>query len=145
MMISYRRPWYSLCNQNTFRCALHEELRFGTLLSKVLNNTQPAVMQHQFVRRYSDHPTSLRSRGSIFQYYLNKLCTLVYRCLQGNAPRYLADHLALTSKERLAICEHSHSRSAENVETELTQSQVRVPGTVSPHVPSALCTSSHNL
>jgi len=26
-----------------------------------------------------------------------KLCTLVYWCLQGNAPLYLADHVALTS------------------------------------------------
>jgi len=26
-----------------------------------------------------------------------KLCTLVYRCSQGNAPQYLADHVALTS------------------------------------------------
>ena len=26
----------------------------------------------------------------------HKLCTLVFRCLQGNAPRYLADHVVLS-------------------------------------------------
>jgi len=44
-----------------------------------------------------------------------KLCPLVYPCLQGNAPGYLADHDVLHRlKERLAICGHFHSGSADN-------------------------------
>jgi len=71
-------------------------------------------------RKY-DHGTSLlRDRHwlQIAERIEYKLCTLVYRCLQGNAPRYLADHVERTSsrrsKERLVICGHFHSGSAEN-------------------------------
>jgi len=50
-------------------------------------------------RKY-DHVTSLlRDRHwlPITERIEYKLCTLVYRCLHGDAPRYLADHVALTS------------------------------------------------
>jgi len=44
-----------------------------------------------------------------------KLCTLVYRCLHGNAPRYLADHVALTS----SVGRRSGLRSADTLTLEV--------------------------
>ena len=43
-----------------------------------------------------------------------KLCTLVFRCLQGNAPRYLADHVVLT----LSVGRRSGLRSADTLTLE---------------------------
>jgi hypothetical protein len=40
-----------------------------------------------------------------------KLCTLVFRCLQGNAPRYLADHVILMS----SVGRRSGLRSADTL------------------------------
>jgi hypothetical protein len=65
-------------------------------LQSVLNSSVRLVTGD---RKY-DHVTSLLHDHHwlpIAERIEYKLCTLVYQCLQGNAPRYLADHMALTS------------------------------------------------
>jgi len=49
-----------------------------------------------------------------------KVCTLVYRCIQGNAPRYLADHVALTS----SIGRRRGLRSADTLTLEVPRTQL---------------------
>jgi len=86
-------------------------------LQSVLNSSVRIVT----VARKYDHVTSLLQNCHwlpIAERIENKLCTLVYLCLQGNAPRCHADHVALTSsvswRSGLRSAD-THCGSAENL------------------------------
>ena len=49
-----------------------------------------------------------------------KLCTLVFRCLQGNAPSYLADHVRLTSVGRRSGLRSADARTLDVPRTRLS-------------------------
>jgi len=87
-------------------------------LQSVLNSSCRLVTG---ARKY-DHVTSLlRDLHSlpITERIKYKLCTLVYRCLHGNAPRrYLADHVTL------AVARRSGLRSADTLTLEMPRTRL---------------------
>src|SRR5664279_2701900 len=88
-------------------------------LQSVLNSSIRLVTG---ARRY-DHVTSLlRERHwlPIVERVEYKLCTLVFRCMQGNAPSYLVDHLQLTS----SIGQRTGLRSADTLTLDVPRTRL---------------------
>jgi len=146
---SIRRSLPSAALEMLITCLVHSGLDYSSVvfaglpardirrLKSVLNSSIQLVTG---ARKY-DHGTPLpRDRHwlPIAERIEHKLCTLVYQCLQGNAPQYLADHVALMSSDnhrRGLQYADTHSVSAKNsaiVRRQLSLSQTRVPVTVYP-------------
>ena len=73
-------------------------------------------------RKYDHVTSSLRDHHwlPIVQRVEYKLCTLVFRCIQGNAPSYLVDHVQLTS----SISRRSGLRSVDTLTLDVTRTRL---------------------